>query len=215
MNERLFGMPIVAIVAAAFAGAGVLHGVAAESPVQVAGQDFLAKATVALKAVQTKVKDDKILGPLTNAKVEEGKDYQTGNGYLTVFTKTPESWPNFPSKPHNLARGYGSLRLDVYAELPKELSWTPIMPPPGCYCGRTYLVVPETQAKIVIWTTTSDPEAQRRLVNMIVKELGNTGIVARPSDPEKVDSVPRPPTGFGPPNIPVPSSPPTQPRGCS
>ena len=174
-----------------------------QSPVQVTAEDFLAKATVALNGIQAKIRNDKILCPLATAKVEEGKDYQTGKGYLTIFTKTSESWPGFPSKNGPRYRGFGQLRIDVYAELPKELPSCPFIPPAGCYVGSTYLVVPDTQSKIIVDSMTSDPAAQRRLVNVVAKELNNAGIAARPNDPEKIDSVPRPSTTPPPPSVPA------------
>ncbi len=205
MKERRFGLGFVAMVAAVFASMGVLGATAADGPAHAAGRDFLAKAATALKAVQEGVTDDKILGPLKKAKIEKGE------GYLTIATDTAESWPNFPSKSRNLARpvrGYGRLRIDAYADFFKGPPGTPFIPPPGCHYGSTDLVVPGTSAKIMIETTTSDPGAQRRLVNLVVKELGKAGITARPSDPESVDSFPRPPAA----GTPVP--PITPPAGC-
>jgi hypothetical protein len=158
----------------------------ADSPARPDGREFLAKAAAAVKSVQEKVKDDKILQPLENAKIKQHE------GSLSVQADTRESWPNFPSKPRNLARGYGRLWLSVCADLPTTPTGTPFVPPPGCYAGSTWLVVPRTSSKILVSTTTSDPEAQRRLVDLVVKALGESGITACPADPEKVDSFPRP-----------------------
>ena len=74
----------------------------------------------------------------------------------------------------------------------QKLPGTPFMPPPGCYSGASYLVVPNTPARILVETTTSDPEAQRRLVDLAVKELNNAGITARLEVPEKEGTAPGP-----------------------
>ena len=189
MKEERVGMRIIAIVMVTFVTAAAFHRAVAESPADAGAKDFLARAYTALKAVQAMVGEDKILAPLTKAKIEEGSG---GQGYLTINTETPESWPNFPSKPRNLARGYGRLRIDVYAELPQVLPCTPFLPPRGCHYGSTYLIVPETSSKILVETTTSDPEAQHRLVGLIVKELGKAGITVRPDAAGKLDPNNRP-----------------------
>jgi hypothetical protein len=149
-----------------------------EASVKTSSQDFLAKATLALKAVQAAVKDDKILGPLAKAELKQDQ------GSVTIRTETLESWPNFPSKPRNLERGFGWLRLEVNAELPKLLPGTPFFPPPGCHYGSTWLAVPGTQAKILVESTTSDSGAHRRLVELVAKELTAASIATRPNDPE-------------------------------
>lgn len=183
MNMRcvLVVTTIVAMLGAAAAGGSDLE----------AERDFLAKAKVAMKAIQQNVKDDKILSPIAKGTIEEATG-SNGGSYLTIGVSTPESWPNLPSKPKNLDRGYGRLRIDVYANQREKLPITPFMPPPGCFWGTTYLIVPNTPARILVETMTSDPAAQRRLVDLAIKELNNAGITARLEVPEKQDIAPGP-----------------------
>ena len=133
MKDKLVGIRVVAAVAAVFALVGISRVSPADGPSHVAEQNFLGKATVAMKAVQAIVKDDKILIPLAKGKIEHGDDY------LMIRTPTSEKWPNFPAKPQNLKIGYGWLRIDIYASRPERSPGTPFIPPPGCYWHRPNL----------------------------------------------------------------------------
>ena len=178
-----------------------------ERPGEVSTDELLAKAAVALKAVQARVKEDRILGPLSTAKPDGPKSVE-------LSTTTSESWEDFPTKsptkPLGTTRGHGRLRISVYANLPGELPGTPFMPPKGCYWGSTYLLVPGTSAKVLVETVTSDPKAQRRLANMVIEELRKVGIPAQAKDDSKLDSFPQPPPGEKPPA--APGAPPVSPR---
>jgi hypothetical protein len=188
MRGQCFNLRCVLVVAAIVAMQGAT---AASGSDLEAERDFLAKAKVAMKAIQENVKDDKILSPIAKGTIEEGMG-SNGESYLTIGVSTPESWPNFPSKPKNLDRGYGRLRIDVYANQREKLPITPFMPPPGCFWGTTYLIVPNTPARILVETTTSDPAAQRRLVDLAIKEFSSAGITARLEVPDKEDIAPCP-----------------------
>jgi hypothetical protein len=161
-----------------------------DQPSERSAEELLGKAAEAVKAVQTRVKEDRILGPLSTA-----KPHADGPKSVELSTTTPESWADFPTKAGGTTRGHGRLRISVYANLPGELPCTPFMPPKGCYWGSTYLLVPGTSAKVLIETVTSDPEAQRRLVKVVVQELAKVSITAHAKDDAKLDSVPEPPPG--------------------
>jgi hypothetical protein len=163
--------------------------------------DFLTGAARAFEAVQVRARADAILRPLSNAKLERGENpmvtsetpildkgvasfvTRTAKGkFVAISVETSETWDGIATKaPQGAAprvQGHGRLSLGAYENLPGTLAGTPFMPPPGCYCGETYLSVPGIPAKVVVKTVTSDRTANQRLVGMMVEELAKVGITA-------------------------------------
>jgi hypothetical protein len=180
------------------------------------GGDFIARATEAIQAVQTRTKADPILRPLSDKKLKSGesnseqRDVKGVRGerrYVTLDVQTPEVF-DLPTKGERTptAPGRGRLNIIAYETPPETFGYTPfVVLPPGCFSHLTDLSVPGTPARIFVYTLTSDLQAQQRLVGLLVEELAKVGITAvAPKD--DMAPHPTPPVGLPPAVVPPPKT---------
>lgn len=169
------------------------------------GDDFITRATEAIQAVQARAKADPILRPLSDKKLKSGESYsgqrdvkgfRDKRRYVTLDVQTPEVF-DLPTKGARTptAPGRGRLHIIAYESPPEILGYVPyVVLPPGCFSHLTDLSVPGTQARIYVYTLTSDLQAQQRLVRLLVEELAKVGITAvAPKD--DMAAHPTPPVG--------------------
>jgi hypothetical protein len=184
------GVPLESVARVEVVPVRKIHGVMADPFAEKPEEDFIVRAAGVIEAVQARVKEDPILGPLAGAVPKSnqaswrsrllGVPDKDSNRYVCVRTETPEAWDDFPTKslrgPAPRVHGHGWLSIEFSERPSRGMPACPFVPPRGCYYGSTQLSIPGSPAEAYVDTLSSDRQAHRRLINILTEESAKMGI---------------------------------------
>ncbi len=190
------GVPLESVARVEVVPVRKIHGIVVDPFAEKPEEDFIVRAAGVIEALQARAKADPILRPLAGAVPKSnqaswrsrllGVPDKNSYRYVEVQTETPEVWDDFPTRsprgPAPRVQGHGRLDIEFSERPSREGCACPFVPPRGCYWGWTQLSIPGTPAEAYVETLSSDREAHRRLINILMEESAKVGIPLKPRD---------------------------------
>lgn len=184
VHDTGLGVPLESLARVEVVGARKIAGITIDPFQTKPEDDCIIRVAKAFEAVRAQVKDDPLLRPLSEAKLQVSdrslRSRVLGtpdkHWYVTLRAETSEVFHDRYDGEQDRRHGWLDVSVRSQAGPAQGMSARVFVPSQVAFEDSTTLTIPDVAASVQVHTLTSNRESHRRLVGILVQELARGGI---------------------------------------